>query len=329
MEPEAKRMKPTKTIGTHDGTFHCDEAMACFLLKSTDEFKDAEIFRTRDPKVLEKMDILVDVGAVYDPSKHRYDHHQREFTGTFGDNYKIKLSSAGLVYKHFGKEVVAKILNTDEATTNIIYQQVYDKLILALDGIDNGVNQYETDSPPLYVNNTDLGARVGKLNPAWNQPAANRDELFKRAMEIAGAEFTETVKYFGQVWWPARHIVKEAIEKRNEVDPSGKIIVLSQFCPWKDHLFDLEKEFGIQGQVIYILFGDTSGGWRVQAAPKNETGFDSRKTLPAAWCGLRDDVLSTAINIPNCIFVHANGFIGGNKTYEGALAMAKAALTIE
>ena len=30
------------------------------------------------------------------------------------------------ICRHFGKEVVAKILNTDEATTNIIYQQVYD-----------------------------------------------------------------------------------------------------------------------------------------------------------------------------------------------------------
>jgi uncharacterized UPF0160 family protein len=32
--------------------------------------------------------------------------------------------------------------------------------------------------------------------------------------------------------------------------------------------------------------------------------------------------------IPGCIFVHANGFIGGNKTKEGALAMARAALAI-
>ena len=41
------------------------------------------------------------------------------------------------------------------------------------------------------------------------------------------------------------------------------------------------------------------------------------------WRGLREDVLSTASGIPGGIFVHANGFIGGNKTFEGALAMAK------
>ncbi len=33
--------------------------------------------------------------------------------------------------------------------------------------------------------------------------------------------------------------------------------------------------------------------------------------------------------IDGCVFVHAAGFIGGNKTYEGALAMAAKALTIE
>jgi len=39
----------------------------------------SEIVRTRDPKVLAVLPIVVDVGATYDPSKHRYDHHQRGF----------------------------------------------------------------------------------------------------------------------------------------------------------------------------------------------------------------------------------------------------------
>ena len=52
--PAAKRMKSTKVrrapedgrsspqvIGTHSGTFHCDEALAVFMLRQTAEFKDA------------------------------------------------------------------------------------------------------------------------------------------------------------------------------------------------------------------------------------------------------------------------------------------------
>lgn len=41
--------------------------------------KDAEIIRTRDPVKLEKCDVVVDVGGVYDHKQHRYDHHQRYF----------------------------------------------------------------------------------------------------------------------------------------------------------------------------------------------------------------------------------------------------------
>ena len=56
--------------------------------------------------------------------------------------------------------------------------------------------------------------------------------------------------------------------------------------------------------------------------------FESRKPLPLQWRGLRDDELSKESGIPGCIFVHMSGFIGGNKSYEGALAMARASLTL-
>ena len=44
--------------------------------------------------------------------------------------------------------------------------------------------------------------------------------------------------------------------------------------------------------------------------------------LLKAWRGLREEEVSKASGIDGCIFVHANGFIGGNKTREGALQMA-------
>ena len=58
-------------IGTHSGTFHCDEALGCFLLKQTAQYKDADVVRTRDPKVLQDLDIVIDVGATYDPGSPR------------------------------------------------------------------------------------------------------------------------------------------------------------------------------------------------------------------------------------------------------------------
>ena len=53
------------------------QVLACYMLRKLPEFSDANIVRTRNQEVLETCDIVVDVGGVYDPSKHRYDHHQR------------------------------------------------------------------------------------------------------------------------------------------------------------------------------------------------------------------------------------------------------------
>ena len=46
-----------------------------------------------------------------------------------------------------------------------------------------------------------------------------------------------------------------------------------------------------------------------------------------AWRGIRDDALVKISDIQGSKFVHASGFIGGNATYEGALAMAKKTLS--
>lgn len=64
----------------------------------------------------------------------------------------------------------------------------------------------------------------------------------------------------------------------------------------------------------------------VAAAPGS---FQSRRPLPTPWRGLRDEELSAAAGIPGCVFVHSSGFIGGNATLEGAVEMAKKALTLE
>lgn len=38
--------------------------------------------------------------------------------------------------------------------------------------------------------------------------------------------------------------------------------------------------------------------------------------------------MTTEAGIKDCVFVHTTGFIGGNKTREGALAMARYALKL-
>lgn len=67
-------------------------------------------------------------------------------------------------------------------------------MLQAVDAVDNGINQYNTDSPPKYVINTYLSSRVGRLNLNWtdaDQSAEREDDDFIKAMTLAGNEFLE------------------------------------------------------------------------------------------------------------------------------------------
>ncbi len=110
-------------------------------------------------------------------------------------------------------------------------------------------------------------------------------------------------------------------------------MVFPQGCPWKDHLYALEAEEGdgLEQAVLYVLYPESElegSKWRIQAVSESKDSFQSRKALPDAWRGVRDEELSEKSGIPGCIFVHASGFIGGNHTLEGALNMARRSLEL-
>lgn len=327
-----KKPRRDMKIGTHNGSFHCDEVLACFLLKQLPTYKDAEIIRTRDQKLLDTCDIVVDVGGVFDPSKNRFDHHQKTFTETLNSlmpskKWTTRLSSAGLVYCHFGKDIIANVMETDldDPITETIFDKVYEYFVEEIDAIDNGVNQF--DGEPRYQITTTLSNRVRNLNPSWNEE--NMDEMvcFLKAMRIVGEEFMDRVQYYKKSWLPARQLVVDAVENRKETDPSGEIIVFPNGgCPWRDHLFEIEEEQNISPSIKYVVYPDNNGHWRVQCVPLRIGSFENRLSLLSEWRGIRDDALSELSGIPGCIFVHASGFTGGNKTYDGAMEMARKTL---
>lgn len=168
-----------------------------------------------------------------------------------------------------------------------------------------------------------MSSRVEFLNPSWNEENVNVDERFQQAVELTGKEFTKITLFYANSWLPARSIVEKAIQDRFSVDPSGLILLMEKFCSWKEHLNDIEVELNIQPLPIYIIFQDSSS-WRVSCVPLKRGSFENRLSLP--WKGLRDEELSKESGIPGGIFVHATGFVGGNKTKEGAFAMARKAL---
>ncbi|KAL1842221.1 hypothetical protein VTJ49DRAFT_5833 [Mycothermus thermophilus] len=351
-ENASKRLKTDPgviTIGTHNGHFHADEALAVHMLRTyIPTYQSAKLVRTRDPAVLAECHTIVDVGGEYDPARNRYDHHQRGFTTTFPGR-PTKLSSAGLVYLHFGQEMVARKLGAEDKESEavgLVWRKLYESFIEALDAHDNGIGVYDPAglaAVGLEKRFSDggftLGAVVGRLNPNWNDPVPEdpvaaqeaEDARFELASKRIGEEFDRSLDYYTRAWLPAREVVSEAFNERKQYDEQGRIMVLKrQSAPWKDHLYSLEEQAGPEGgKVLYVLYPEKpvpDAKWRIQCVPVAKDSFESRKPLPAEWRGFRDEELDGICGVPGSVFVHASGFIGGNKTFEGVLEMAKKAL---
>lgn len=353
-EPSTKRVKmAAPLIGTHNGHFHADEALAVYLLRLLPTYKHASLVRTRDPDILDSCTIVVDVGGVHDNALLRYDHHQREFATTFPTK-NTKLSSAGLVWMHYGRDIIHAVTGLDLQSSDValLYQKLYEDFIEAFDGNDNGIAIYDPSAlrtAGIEKKFSDKGFSIASVVSRFNHAStttdgtaprgkaansAEEDARFLKASAFVGEQFLLELEDTAGSWLPARAVVQEAFEGRKQYDPQGRIIVIPwkpEGVPWSDHLYSLEAASQVQGQVLYALFaenGEPNSKWRIRAVSLEPGSFENRKSLPDAWKGVRDEELSKVSGIPGCVFVHAGGFIGGNTTFDGALKMAQKAVEV-
>ena len=343
-------MQLKANIVLNSGHFHADEALAVFLLRLLPAYSPSALLRTRDTSLLSKCHTVVDVGGEYNPSTNRYDHHQRTFNTTF-PNHTTKLSSAGLVYMHFGKPIIAQRTSLPESSpeVSLIYEKIYTEFVEALDAHDNGISAYDPkDTASLKKRFSDSGVTIGSmvsdLNDDYDNDTINpqndasvfrtpeeiqkeEDTRFLEASKLMGTTFLRKLSYYHRAWLPARNVVQTAYDLRHRCDPSGQIAVFDNGgVPWKDHLYSLELINPDAKKVLYVLYpeGPHEGAkWRVQCVSVTKDSFESRRPLKEEWRGLRDEELATKAGIKGCIFVHASGFIGGNQSKEGALEMAQ------
>lgn len=190
------------------------------------------------------MDVVVDVGGVYDPSRHRYDHHQPTFTDTFSPRHKTLLSSAGLVYKHFAREIIAGQLERTpsskadrEETIETIYGRLYDNFVEPFDAHDNGISAYPSTIKAAFHRSWDIFAQINILNPEWNEQDVDVDARFARAVSLAGESFEAVLARCIRSWLPARTIVLQSIQAAlsNQCDATQsdeRLLIMEQYCPW-------------------------------------------------------------------------------------------------
>jgi uncharacterized UPF0160 family protein len=263
-------------------------------------YPQAQIVRTRELSVLETCDIVVDVAG------GKYDHH---IVNNEVRNNNIPYAAAGLVWRDFGPQIAHahEIEFIDRFVTSID-----EKLIQAIDALDNG---YQLDKDIRIKGISDL---ISDFNPLDSHE--DEDEAFLTAVDFASRildiQIKKEVHRHHQV--DERTIVEEAYNNRYQKE----VMILNEACPWREPLLEIDQN----EEVLFVIFPEKSGEYRIQVVPKEAGKFEARKDLPEEWAGKRDQELGEIIGIDDAVFCHAARFIAGAKSKESVLKMAQLAL---
>ena len=298
-----------KILVTHNGTFHADDLFACATLtlwfkKNKQPFK---IIRTRDKSIIEKADIVVDVGANYDPNKGRYDHHQKEGSGSRANG--IPYASFGLVWKHFGMELC------DNKTD--IWNLIDDHIASPIDAVDNGVDVVSQKFSGIMPYS---GERTFLIySPTWQEDESVIDDIFSQQVEKVSHILEREIKVAKDDSL-GKSIIFDAYEK----SANKQLIILETDFP--RYLY--QSVLSMLPEPLYVVYPSShSSTWKVEAISKPNT-LESRKLFPESWRGYMDNdpKLVEATGVSDAMFCHKSGFLitVGSKT--GALALAEKAL---
>lgn len=311
-------------VVTHVAPHHGDDAMSMAILSML-LGKPLLVYRTRNEQEIQKAAAvgatIVDVGGVYDPAKLRFDHHQRDFAEMRSDG--TKYSSAGLLWKEYGVKICTTFCLEGQAEEAAKLVDEY--LIRGIDAADYGVRlpgDAWSISSVLGGCNRTYKERVTPDPYALNAQVGD-DDIFLEACELAAFMLWRAIEQAASVLYGRREVEK-AVQ-----DAEGRIMILPEFIGgWIQTV--LATANPKSGEILYGVYQDIQGGWKVQAIPPSADTMNlQRKPLPKAWRGLNGTALQEATGVADAIFCHAGGFICGTKSYKGALRLAELAVAAE
>ncbi|MDQ6962523.1 MAG: MYG1 family protein [Mariprofundaceae bacterium] len=284
-----------KTIATHNGNFHADDVFSIAAMKYI--YPSFKLIRTRDLELIDKADVVIDVGGEYNPDTDRFDHHQRGGAGERENG--IPYSSFGIIWKKYGLEICRG--NQDVANA------VDAGLVSTIDANDCGHVQG-------VMHGISLSQTISMFNPTWQEESLY-DASFNEAVIFASRILTRFIAA-ARSGTSAKAIVAKAIDDAK--DP--RVIVLEQYTPWKKTVHALAP------QALYVVYPSQDGEWRIQTVPAELGSFEDRKSLPTAWAGFSGQALQEITGIDDAMFCHNSLFIAGAKSFESIMKMASMAV---
>ena len=317
----------TPTIATHSGSFHADDVFGVGILMGV--FPSHTLVRTRKQELIDAADFAVDVGGIWDNATGRFDHHQRGFEGarpaSAVDGASVPgvgYASAGLVWAAFGAAYVQAWASgqgyaLDAAAVAEIVRSIDHSLVQYLDIVDTGQGDV---SPGIFG----LSSLIAQLNTHWLEEVGMNGKVKAQLQETRFREAIAITRKF------LDHAISKKIAQLRAMDTvrnaprllDGRVLHLQEGgMPWT-HVVVHEMP-----QVMFVIYPDSDGDqYQIKTVPVEAGSFTSRLDLPKSWAGLREQELAAVTGVPDSVFCHLNLFIGGARSFEGAVRMAELAL---
>lgn len=286
------------TVVTHDGKFHSDDIFGVAVLQLRFGIENISLTRTREASLIEKADIVLDVGGVYDPARLRFDHHQN---GAPVRADGIAYAAFGLLWKEYGEQITG---------SKEIADKIDRKLAQPVDAGDNGITLYDVNQHGV------MPAEMYDLLESFMPPMGsgdNPDEAFMKAVTVA-REYLERVIERAR----AKEVLK--VKAREVYEASEDKTVLIFDAPMKRDVLMEYKDVN-----VIVTPDEQKTKWSAVAVPAEEGTFASRVYFPQSWAGLRDEELAEVSGIADAIFCHKERFIFVAKSREGAVKAAREA----
>jgi len=243
MEKISSSYNPQEIVGTHNGIFHADEVSAIALRIVFGNKKMPKIIRSRDPEILKKADIIVDVSQKYDGVKY-FDHHQFN-----KDDELYGLSSAGLIWKQLKEKFDLDFSSIDELVSEIDMQ-------------DTGIQKM----PKYHIANI-----IGNMNQE-DITGKEQDAAFYKAVEMMVSVFSDLKR--------REDLLKEKIriaEEKAEMISIDDVNIIK--LPKNVGMFIPVHLFIGKGGDVLSQYDKNEGVWKTMTIPLEKGDFESKYSL--------------------------------------------------
>ena len=317
MESRIARICQNKTavsIGTHDGKFHTDELVAIALIAHCFGHQcKFQVIRSRDPKILEQCDIVLDVG--YKNHGKYFDHHGRDFN-ELHPGTKFKLAATGIVWYDL-KDIIIDMMGLkmfNQPVREMAEELVFKRFILPTDADDNG--QFAArPSGPQQINLPEIVNSFNITVLKTDDPLIHFNQCLELVRTIMYHKFLEISRQATENNRIQTALLSAPIEDRR----AGLFVLLDQ-GPWITVVlnnWDDAADF-----KLCIFPGDMPNQWKIQTFPGSRYERRVQRCPAPSWMkGYQKNSVKRLTEEFDVIFVHSDGFIG---CVEGTLEEAKA-----